>query len=409
MLPVRTKANKADGSPDYIPSVKKIAELLDAHYKHPNLWGYLLADEPKIGWWATPEDNINEGTPNLKLAYHTYVQHSHGKQAFFNLAVSTDYGYTGIRFTNEKYRIGYAVYTQYLEKIYKEFHPMLMSVDIYPIAGANEPNRDNLKELDSTVVINSRYYWALEAIGDFSRQNKVPFWLFMLSNQHTTYGKNEKTNEIKVGASYPYPTVGILRLQAMTAIAYGIQGLIFWTYEMVDNNKMIEGTNHLREEYFNAPYMNGKTTEIWEYCKSVIPEIKLVGKILLNADFQGARQVYRSEITDEKDMIPETKKFESQYGCIIDVKIKGSDPGVVITHLTKGSKNYMAIVSRSFKKSQSIHIKIDSSYKWHEIELDPNSENAGLPKEKIVSDERMELYGRSSTLSPGGMFLFEYE
>lgn len=288
-------------------------------------------------------------------------------------------------------------YVAYLQKLCEELHPKMLTANIYPIATDNENPNANF-------VIKSMYYWSIEAIAEISRDKKVPFWLFMLSNKHTTYGKNTD-GVVKVGAAYPYPTVPILRFQAMTAIAYGIQGLVFWTYGL-PADKLMKDKIHYAEIYYDAPYKDGKTTEIWSNCQQVIREIKIVGKILLNSVFQGARHVYNPNITNEKDMIPETIRMNGQFGCIRSVLTYGK--GCVITHLKKGIKNYMAIVSRDFANIQTIILSIDNSYKWAEYDIDPNSEHAGEYKAHNEEIEGKTIKRLKRTLVPGGMILFEY-
>ena len=224
----------------------------------------------------------------------------------------------------------------------------MLAVDIYPIIkeGGIDP-----------ATIKIEYFYSLEAIGEFSRENNIPFWLFLQSNYSVDYDANGNIEHTGVS-----PTVGTLRYQAMNAIAHGIQGLVFWTYGISFFNwhkkvvDPIEGTTektYVNEACFNAPYVNYRKTKLWYNCQTVIPEIKKYGKILLGAKFQAARHVYGPS---ERDRYECTTELESSvpFGCISSATASGK--GLVITLLKKDNTNYMAIVSHDWEKSQSITI-----------------------------------------------------
>lgn len=107
----------------------------------------------------------------------------------------------------------------------------------------------------------------------------------LLSNQHSFYENSETA--ISLRATYPYITEGLLRFQAMTALAYGFQGIVFWTYGLP------KGPANYSELYGNldAPLdAAGKPTKVWYYCQSVNTEIKEFGAYFLGTKFQKALQ-----------------------------------------------------------------------------------------------------------------------
>lgn len=276
----------------------------------------------------------------------------------------------------------------------------MMSADFYPIANESEEDSDGKQVLYS---IKKEYYCTLEAMGDFSRTNNVPFWLFMLSNKHTTYNDETQDNPSVIGYAYPNPTVGGLRLQAMTALAYGMQGIVFWTYSLGITEKYYKISNNLREKYYNAPFVNGHTTQIWNNCKTVISEVKQFGNILLGAKFQSARHVCSPSTAAEYQI----ERFGRQFGCIAYAQSFGI--GYVITHLKKGDDNYMAIVSHDFTNAQQIQLILDNSYDWSEIKILSHIAPAEsqLPS-KAATKPNEELTRINTTLSPGGMILLKY-
>ena len=129
---------------------------------------------------------------------------------------------------------------------------------------------------------------------------------------------------------------------------------------------------------------------MWDYCKIVISNIKTYGKVLLDAKFQGARHVYGSS---EGIRYDGTTEFLEQFGCITSATATGK--GFVITHLTKGAYNYMAIVSHDWENGQVIYLSISEHCNW----------------ELIQDDDAWRIINGTSVrvpLKPGGIILIKY-
>lgn len=279
----------------------------------------------------------------------------------------------------------------------------MMSVDYYPISNGQEEDSDS-KKVDYS--IKDDYYSALETIAKFSRIHNVPFWLYMLCNKHTTYNDVPENDQEHIGYAYPYPTVEILRFQAMTALAFGIQGLVFWSYG-IGMTKYYEKSKRKREVYYDAPFVNGHTTEIWDNCKVVIPEIKGYGKIMLGAKFQSAVQLYGN---NETSTFRETIEFkdlpEKQFGCIKTATAK--DKGFVITHLKKGDKNFLAIVSHDFTNPQKIYLGIDKTVQCAEYVRSPLGIWGSLLNINRPTDTNTKINFIVRTIPAGGILLLSY-
>lgn len=380
---------------EYQPSLLNcLIFILNLYKKIDNLWGYFLMDEPQFGNWGFNTVIPSNGMVDFPTAYRSYLQNANGHCAFFNLAVNPD----------DRSIVGENIYnldiskkdkfTRYLEEIKDKFIPSMMSVDIYPVIKY---------PADSEYSILYRYYFSMEAIGDFSRKYNMPFWMFLLSNQHNIYDNGV------LGAEYPYPSKEILRFQAMTALAYGFQGIVFWTYGMKNgNNTPSSGTVYITASYDDSgstdeTISRDHLTEVWNNCKAVISMIKQYGKVLLNAKFEEARHVYGPLLTKEFD---ETTTFSSAVGCIISASASGM--GFVITRLTKGDIRYVAIVSHDPYREQNIRFTIPKSYNWHEVLLkDQAVESQEVFSEKTNSNiDIAETITR--TLGPGQMILISY-
>lgn len=153
--------------------------------------------------------------------------------------------------------------------------------------------------------------------------------------------------------------------------------------------------------------MNGHTTEVWNNCRTVIPEIKLYGKVLLEAKFQEARHV-GIPLRDKDLEWDQVTQFDSSspFECIIDANASGT--GFVITHLTKGSDNYIAIVSHDPYNEQDITLSFASGFNWKEITSGnpiPIEDNNSMVETEMMSPGGISIFRK---LKPGGMILIRY-
>lgn len=379
----------------YNPTLEEYAGYLNRDSKNFNLWGYRLKDEPNYINWGYDPIIPSIGVQDLPAAYRTYLQNVNGHGAFFNLAVATSASIVGaainkLQITNKE------KYTKYLEALKNKFNPSLLSVDFYPIQVIAEQPKWKVR---------TDYYYYMEAIGLFSAKNDIPFWMYILSNQHAIY--KDGSNEIS--CQYPYPSKESLRFQAMTALAFGFQGIVFWTYALPKNSyqSIIDPNTqnpYPKEIYTAAPYVNGHTTEVWNNCKAEIPAIKEYGKYLLNATLVEAVHVYGAYCKKKFENVSE---FTSPIGCIVGASSKGTG-GFLITHLLKNTENYLAIVNHSPYDSEEISITVSCDYTCQEILIFKPEESDTENKINVVNGKSGEVEIFKRNLGPGAMILISY-
>ena len=167
----------------YVPSLTDgLQMILGKYVDEDNLWGYFLMDQPGFNDMEYDLRTQKVGKLNFTPAYNTYILNAHKKNAFFNLAVSADKSTVGEEIaaaSNSKK----TVYARFLEYVYKKYRPVMLSVDVYPIID----HYDGQDENSQGYVIKDHYYYSLEAIGEFSKNKDIPFWMLLLSNRHTIY------------------------------------------------------------------------------------------------------------------------------------------------------------------------------------------------------------------------------
>lgn len=376
---------------EYNPKLEDNATFFNLNKNDGNLWGYDLGDEPTPIEWNYDSLTAPLGARDFPAMYRTYLRNANRHVGFFNLVAATTAGWIGQTLANDTSLNEKGKYSRYLKAFKEKFNPSMMSVDIYPVF-EETTDSDHSYDLGGYYLLK-RYYYIMEAIGNFSTEHKMPFWMFMLSTQFNSLEADGET----VRSKHPCPSEGVLQYQAMTALAYGFQGLVFWTYALKESSD--------NEKYITAPYQEGEnneweTTPVWTNCKAVIPEIKSYGKELLNARFQEARHVYGPLCKIEFE---ETEKLTSSIGCISGATANGR--GFVITRLTKNTQNYVAIVSHDPINAQGITLSIASGYSPVEVgqtrSVSEDSSEATEPR--IASGQTV-----SRTLRPGGMILIRY-
>ena len=154
-------------------------ETVKRFMKHPALAGYMLRDEP--GRSDFPE--LGEWVRKIRAVDDNHF-------CYLNLFPN---------YANEQ-QLGTKTYQEHVDLFIAEVPVQKLSFDHYPVVG------DSL-----------RYNWYenLEIISEAARKAGKPFWAFSLSVAH---------------GPYPVPTIPQMRLQVYSDLAYGAQGIQYFTY-----------------------------------------------------------------------------------------------------------------------------------------------------------------------------------
>ena len=257
---------------------------------HPSLAGYFLADEPGSGAFSDLSSLVKriQAIDNKHLCY---------------INLLPIYGLPN--------QMGARNYQQYINRFLNEVPVPVISFDNYPISGST------LKS------IRPEWYKNLEIISAASKRFNKPFWGFALSVAQTPW---------------PVPTLGALRLQVYSNLAYGAQGIEYFTYWTPSSNKFhtaMIGTD-------------GRETEVYPRVQQLNKEIKDLSGVFLGAEVVS--------VTHTGDRIPMgTKPFQTLPRPIILLKTDGR--GAIISILKNNGKTYLAIVNHDFTSDISLTIK----------------------------------------------------
>jgi hypothetical protein len=259
---------------------------------HPALAGYFLRDEPirkdfaELGEWAKKIESIDS-------------KHF----CFVNLIASIH--------TTKTEALGTNSYAEYVTTFANEVPSQLLSFDFYPIL---------------TDGIHERWYEGLGIFSEEAQKMNKPFWAFALASSY---------NDL-----HPVPTIPALRLQLFSNLAYGAQGLEYWSYWM---------SQGLR----SAPIgIDGKRTVVYDRIKDVNKEIQDLAGV-----FAGSKVV---SVKHTGIVIPRgTTRLNTLPWAIKVFETEGS--GALVSILEKGDKSFFVVINRDLKESLSIVIYGDES------------------------------------------------
>ena len=195
---------------------------------HPAVVGYHLIDEPsmaaypELGNWARRIQAVDKN-------HFCYVN------LFPNFADSS--------------RLGTSSYREYVSECAKQIPLQFLSFDYYPV----------LKE-----KLSDSWYENLEAFSDEAKKAGKPFWAFALT---TNYDEGHITPQ----------TLAAMRLQVYSNLAYGAQGIQYFTYWSATSL-----TAASIEDQRGAPISAaGKRTVVYDRIKLMSEEIKNLSGVFL--------------------------------------------------------------------------------------------------------------------------------
>lgn len=267
--------------------------------KHPAVAGYYLKDEPsrmefeELAVWAKKVQSVD----GKKLCY-------------FNLFPN----YAPVD------RLGTATYQKYLNDFYTIVPAQMVSFDNYPII-----------QTKTGRILRKDWYENLEMAAEEAKRQKKPLWTFALT---TTHGM------------YPIPSLGELRLQVYSGLAYGAQAIQYFTF-WTPRNK-----THFVYSHGPIEGISYKRTEVFDRVRGLNQEIQG-----LSAVFLGAKMISVGHFGKE---IPQgTKSLVLPKG----IAVLETDGGALVSVLEKDNYRYVLIVNRDFQKPMQLTVEGESSLK----------------------------------------------
>lgn len=285
----RTGVKLLPSCPELKSEPEKTAKRL---MKHPALAGYHLIDEPnakdfpELGRWVKRIQSVDKQHYCYINLFPTYANQD---QLF-----GDDY----------KKRPGTDIYTEHVDTFLRQVPVPFISFDHYPITEKN-----NVK------TIRSDWYKNLEIITTAAKKNNLPFWAFALSVPH---------------GAHPIPVIEDIRLQMYSNLAYGAQGLQYFTYWNPGINPSWD--------FHDAPIgLDGRRTDVYDRIKQVNQEIQNLSGVFLNAKLLSVAHTGKQIPAGTQRFLllpPPVKVLET------------SDNGAIVSVLEKGNRQFMVVVNR---------------------------------------------------------------
>jgi len=299
----------------------------------PTLAGYFICDEPAASEFKTLRSQIdivrkNDDTHFIYVnLFPNYVASS--------ALVDGDYG-KYIQAAIDEMRLGY------------------VSFDFYPVTKDSDGNQ--------TVADRQKGFFSnLEVVRDVCKQNGVPFWAFALTTSH---------------AVYPKPTLSALKYQIYHDLAYGAQGIQYFTYVLVPGGSFYEGPLTF------DPFVR---TDIYSLVKKVNTVVHALTPYFLGCDVVA--------VGSTGDTLPSwrCKKFADVKPSNV-ISVTSSGVGLTASYFTKDGKDYLFLVNQDINNAQGVTVEFATNAK------------------SISEENVLKVIGTSdaATIEPGGMLLYQF-
>lgn len=278
------------------PELKKEPEKTVKRFmNHPALAGYHLIDEPKITLF--PE--LSEWAKKIQSVdskHFCYVN------LFPNFADST--------------QLGTKNYNEYVQEYIRQIPVQFVSFDYYPVL------KDRLSKT---------WYENLELIATESKKAGLPFWAFALT---TNYDNDHLTPQ----------TIAAMRLQVYSNLAYGAQGIQYFTYWSATSVNAPSG-----EDQRGAPVSaNGKRSVVYDRVKQMSQEIQNQSGVFLGSKVVSVRHTGLGRIPTGTIRLTSLPKA-------IKVLDTGGAPAIVSV-LQNGENAFLVVVNKDFLNSINLTV-----------------------------------------------------
>lgn len=230
-------------------------------------------------------------------------------------------------------------FEEFLQTYQDYFKPSFFCYDLYPIrersdliytgvfkGGNFKPYNIKEGEIIWDPIDSDTFYGRLNLFATFSKKYDRPFWAFCDCQSYISLDR------------YIYRPLALeqfLRYEAFSALAYGAQGLVYWSYPI---SKTVPG----EQSNLVAPLnRRDAPTAVWHYVQKINREIKKYENVFFNGQVIGTKNLVQDSKVQKKLVI--NKKPRYQLGISTD-----SDESLVISEIidNKNRTNFM-IVNRS--------------------------------------------------------------
>lgn len=227
--------------------------------------------------------------------------------------------------------IGFTSYDEYVHTFMREVGTGFISYDYYPVR-----QYDDSKE----IYIEPDFFNNLEIVSKLAKYYKTSFWAFAHS---------VASNCGKVGVSYPTPEEDHMRVQIFGNLAYGAQGVQYFTYKCPNP--------YGGYTYYDAPIdVNDQKTPVWYMVQNINRDIHALTWVFLGAEF------LRAGHTNAETPVGCTRLTKDMLPVGIN-SVTSDGPGVCVSMLRNGKNLFMMVLNGDIHKTQNVTIQKDVAVK----------------------------------------------
>ena len=304
---------------------KNTAETVKRFRHYRTNAGYFLRDEP-----------VCASFPDLR-AFADRIRHADDSRLLYLNLLPTYVDWNVLGSTD---------YADYVRRFIDEVGLGLVSFDNYPVVEGG---------------VRGDFYANLEYVAAECKRAGQPFWAFALATAHNPY---------------PVATRASLRLQIFTDLAYGAQGIQYFTYAT-------PGTEVWN--FHNAPIDDKyQRTEVYDLVAEVNHEVQALNRVFLGAEMLSVGHT-------GTDIPNQTRPLTVLPAPIRSVSADGQ--GILVSHLRNGSHDYLMIVNRDIFHSQRVTVETTGAVS------------------RVMPDGTLRpasAYSPTLAVEPGDMLLFEW-
>lgn len=250
------------------PIMRRPQDIVPTIKDHPSMWQYYLADEPTM-----------KRKEELQEIQQRIARYDKDAKCYINLLPNSS--------KQVLQNIGVEKYSDYLQAFSTIKQPQI-SYDFYPVQGK--------------VVRGDKWYPILEDIRKESLRTGRPFWAYIMCVPHHIY---------------PMPTLAHLRLQCYINLAYGAQGIQYFSYSTP------APTEHYN--FHDGPLLrNGKKSKTYDLVKKMNAELKPVASIFWQSK---VTSIEHRKCLNGEVVVSHIKKGDNRYTCFVN---KSSDKEVTV-------------------------------------------------------------------------------
>lgn len=266
---------------------------------HPGLAGYFLGDEPSAAAFGADKrwaEKVRAVDPDHIVYVNLFPDYASPEQ------------------------LGVPTYERYVDEFANSVPVTFLSFDYYPIVGRS---------------VRASWYGNLATIAAAARKRHMPFWAFALSLRHF---------------NYPTATLPDLREQVFSDLAYGAQGIQYFTYWK-------PGGLDSGDSPIDAA---GKRTVVYDRVKQMNSEIRALSPVFLNSTVVSVGhtgQHLAPGMATYQQAAPVTSLHTDAAGALVSI-------------MDNGGRRFMIIVNHDIDRVQAVAIHFDGSQPVEQVAKD---------------------------------------